>query len=40
MSGSTAVCVPSWIAAVALILLGGSGGIDAVVRLVELRRGR
>jgi hypothetical protein len=39
MSGST-VCVPSWIGAIALILLGGSGGIDAVVRLVELRRGR
>jgi hypothetical protein len=33
------ICIPAWLVFVALILLGGSGGVEALVRLVELRRG-
>jgi len=34
------VCVPDWLALSIVILLGGAGGTEAILRLVELRRGR
>jgi hypothetical protein len=35
-----AVCVPDWLALVVVIAMAGTAGTEAIIRLVELRRGR
>jgi hypothetical protein len=35
-----AVCVPDWLALVVVITMAGTAGTEAIIRLVELRRGR
>jgi len=40
VSVSSTVCVPAWLALVVVIVMAGTAGTEAIVRLVELRRGR